>query len=138
MKKENDESRLVNEQVMAEDKPQIEDTQEDYLRKYQVRKQTNKGSVESDPPTGSKAEKMKKFLLKQPKVRMLIPRPQGEAGTVDQTVCLNGYRLDFPKDTYVEVPLQVAEVLGESLKQTNAAVQRNRIDGNEKKESALL
>ena len=111
---------------------------EDYLRKYQYRKQTAPGTIASDPPAGSKAEKMKKFLLSQPKVRMLIPRNQGEDRTVAQSVCLNGYRLDFPKDTYVEVPLQVADVLGESLNQTNAALMRDRIDGNKGREAALL
>jgi len=110
----------------------------DYLRPYQYRKQTEAGSVESDPAPGSKAATMKAFLLSQPRVRMLIPRPQGEKSSIKQSVNLNGYRLDLPKDTYVEVPLQIAEVLGESLKQTNAALQVNRIDGDTAKERALL
>ena len=81
---------------------------------------------------------MKEFLLSQARIRMLIPRPQGEKSTITQSVTLNGYRLDFPKDTYVEVPLQVAEVLAESLKQTNFALAQNLIDGNKEKETALL
>lgn len=111
--------------------------QGDYLRKYQYRKQTKPGSVESDPPTGSKAEKMKKFLLSQPVIRMMFPHPMGEDSSIKQSVCLNGYRLDFEKDTYVDVPLQIAEVLGESLKQTNTALLQFRIDGNKEKEKAL-
>src|SRR3989304_465466 len=110
----------------------------DYLRQYQYRKQTEPGSVQSDPPGGSKAARMKEFLLSQARIRMLIPRPQGEKSTITQSVTLNGYRLDFPKDTYVEVPLQVAEVLAESLKQTNFALAQNLIDGNKEKETALL
>lgn len=110
----------------------------DYLRQYQYRKQTAPGSVESDPPAGSKAAKMKAFLLKQPIRTMLIPRPMGEDVSIKQSVCLNGYRLDFPKDTYVEVPLQVADVLRESLKQTVAALRIGLIDGNREKEKALL
>lgn len=110
----------------------------DFLRPYQYRKQTQPGSVESDPVPGSKAATMKAFLLSQPRVRMLIPRPQGEKSSIKQSVNLNGYRLDLPKDTYVEVPLQIADVLGESLNQTNAALQVNRIDGDKAKESALL
>lgn len=110
---------------------------EDYLRKYQYRKQTVYGSKESDPPAGSKAENMKKFLLAQPRVRIFVPRTSGEDKTVLQTVCLNGYRLDFPKNTYLELPLQIAEVLGESLAQTEQAIERMRIDGDKAKEAAL-
>lgn len=131
---EEDESRL---QPPSAGLPASEEAG-DYLRKYQVRKQTPPGSIESDPPKGTKAAKMKKFLLSQPKVRMLVPRPAGEHSSIQQSVCLNGYRLDFPKDTYVDVPLQVAEVLGESLKQTNAALQKNLIEGNKAKEESLL
>jgi len=109
----------------------------DYLRKYQVRKQTRPGSPESDPPKGSKAEAMKKFLLSQPRVRFFIPRPQGEDVSIRQSVCLNGYRLDFPKQSYVDLPQSVADVLMESLQQTEEALQRNRIDGNKEKEAAL-
>lgn len=112
--------------------------QEDYLRQYQVRKQTRPGTTESDPPVGSKAETMKKFLLSQSKVRFFIPRFQGEDVSVKQSVCLNGYRLEFPKQAYLDIPEAVANVLMESLKQTEEAVQRNRIDGNKAKETALL
>ena len=116
--------------------PEVEE-EKDYLRKYQVRKQTKSGSIDSDPAKGSKAERMKKFLLSQDKVRMLIPRQANEDKSIAHTVTLNGYRLDFPKDAYVEVPLQVAEVLAESLKQTNIALSQNLIDGKEKKETAF-
>lgn len=130
---ESGESRLTPPaQELSEDK-----VEGDYLRQYQYRKQTKFGSVDSDPQPGSKAAIMKKFLLSQPRVRMLFPRPQGEDGSVLQTVNLNGYRLDFPKDAYVDVPIPVADVLGESLKQTNAALRQFRIDGNKEKEKAL-
>ena len=111
--------------------------EKDYLRKYQVRKQTEAGSVDSNPPKGSKAERMKKQLLLQDKIRMLIPRQPDEDKTIDLSVTLNGYRLDFPKDTYIEVPEQIAEVLAESLKQTNIALSKNLIDGDKDKEEAL-
>src|SRR3990167_10227576 len=100
----------------------------DYLRQYQYRKQTKSGSPESDPQPGSKAEKMKKFLLSQRSIRSLIPRPFGEHSSIMLSVTLNGYRLDFPKDTYIDVPQQVAEVLAESLQQTNAALARGLIE----------
>ena len=115
-----------------------ESVEEDYLRQYQYRKDTQFGSLASDPVPGSKAERMKQFLLTSPKIRMFIPRPQGEDKTILQTVNLNGYRLDFPKQTYVEVPEAVADVLMESLVQTELAIQRDRIDGNAGREKALL
>ena len=62
----------------------------DYLRKYQYKKQTNPGSKESDPAGGSKAERMKRILLKQPKVRTMIPREGGEDPSIKQSVTLNG------------------------------------------------
>jgi len=110
----------------------------DYLRMYQVRKQTVNGSKESDPAIGSKAATMKAHLLTQPRVRMLIPAAQGESKDAKQSVTLNGYRLDLPKNAYVNVPEQIADVLGESLMQTDAALQVNRIDGDKRRESALL
>ncbi len=109
----------------------------DYLRQYQVRKQALSGSTQSDPPAGSKAAKMKAELLSQPKIRFFIPRAPGESPTILQSVTLNGYRMDFPKQAYVDVPLQVAEVLAESLKQTDAALNQFRIDLDKRKEVAL-
>lgn len=116
----------------------VNEVEKDYLRQYQYRKQTKAGSVQSDPPAGSKAAKMKAFLLSQPKVRFFIPRLSGEDVSIKQSVCLNGYRLDFLKQAYIDIPEAVANVLMESLKQTEEAVQRNRIDGDKKKEEALL
>jgi len=116
--------------------PEVEE-EKDYLRKYQVRKQAVAGSIDSDPPKGSKAEKMKIKLLSQVKVRMLIPRMPDEDKSIDLTVNLNGYRLDFPKDTYIEVPKQISDVLSESLNQTNIALSQNLIEGDKDKEKAL-
>lgn len=127
-----EQAEIVVEQPVA----QVEET--DYLQQYQYKKQTEFGSVASNPAKGSKAETMKKFLLSQEKIRMLIPRSESEAASIKQTVNLNGYRLDLPKNTYIYVPLQIAEVLGESLKQTNAALQTDLIEGNKNKEEALL
>ncbi len=135
----------VSESVESEDRlvPPTEETPKvdvpvgDYLRQYQVKKQTVKGSLESDPPVGSKAEKMKKKLLASPRVRMLIPKNSGESETIPQSVTLNGYRLDLPKNTYIEVPEPVADVLMESLKQTNKALNQFLIAGNKERETAL-
>lgn len=111
---------------------------EDYLRQYQYRKQTQPGSKASDPVPGSKAAIMKKVLLAQPRIRMYVPRPQGEHKSVPCTVTLNGYRLDLPKNTYIDVPKQVADVIMESQRQTEEAIARNQIAGDSRKETALV
>ncbi len=147
-----EEEALDNEANVAgegEDEPKLEnkageDVEEavsadpvDYLRQYQYRKQTKLGSIDSDPPVGSKAAKMKAFMLTQPKVRMIIPLKEGEDPNVRLSVNLNGYRLDYPRNTYINVPENVADVLMDSLKQTTAALERNLISGKDK-EDALL
>lgn len=105
-----------------------ETTEKDYLRKYQFRKNTVIGSPQSDPQPGTKAAEIKKILLQQPKVRIFVPREPNEDKSIKQSVTLNGYRLDLPKQTYVEVPKQVAEVIMDSQKQTDEAIGRNQIN----------
>ena len=126
--------RLSSEQS-DEELPEVKET--DYLRKFQYRKQTVFGSVESDPVKGSKAETMKKHLLSQPRVRIYIPRQGKEDPRIKLTVNLNGYRLDFPKGQYIEVPRQIAEVVMDSQQQIDEALERNQITGNKEKEKAL-
>lgn len=101
---------------------------EDYLRQYQYRKQTPYGSLLSDPVPGSKAEKMKYNLLRQPRVRTMIPRPLGEHKSILHSITLNGYRLDFPKNTYFDLPSQIAEIFVNSLQLTDAALEQFKID----------
>lgn len=110
----------------------------DYLKKYQYKQNCKLGSDETNPDRGSKAEKMKKTLLAQPRVRIIINKEAGEVGNAVQSVCLNGYRLDFPKNVYIEVPEQIAIKLSESFQQREEALAMNRIDGNSNKEGALL
>jgi len=95
----------------------------DYLRRYQVRKGTIQGSPASDPQVGSKAERMKNHLLAQGTRSVLTP-DQG----FEQTVCLNGYRLDFPANTYVDMPVQVADLIQTSHKQKTAALKTKLVD----------
>ena len=110
--------------------------QADYLRQYQYRKQTEFGSVASDPQPGSKAEKMKALLLSQPKVGFTFPLVMGEAPNSKQSICINGYRLDFPKNAYIEVPMQIAQESMQSQGQTNAAIAQFQI--RQDQEKALL
>jgi len=131
--------RLTHESVSEEKvKVPVSVVSEDYLRKYQYRKQTEFGSKESDPVPGSKAEKMKKHLLAQPKVKFMIARKSGESKAVPMSVCLNGYRLDFPKQQMIDLPEQIVEILSESLNIEEAAKSVNLIDGDKGKEAALL
>src|SRR3990167_9507769 len=64
----------------------------DYLRQYQYKKLNPPvplGHPLTDPDKGSKAENMKKALLKQPRVRMLIQREAKEDPSVLFSVNLN-------------------------------------------------
>lgn len=109
-------------------------SEKDWLQKYQVRTiagQQIQGGVQSNPAVGSDAENMKKLMLAGPKIRMFFPLVNGEAKSSMQTVNINGYRLDFPKQAYVDVPELAANVLMESLQQTEAAVNSFRIAGDE-------
>lgn len=117
--------------------PEVEEEPEDYLRQYQYRQGAEPGSEASDPQPGSKAEVMKKKLLKQPRISTFIPRPPGEDPDIYQSVTLNDYRLDLPKDTYLELPKQVAETIRESHKQQAVALRQELIAGNKEKEAAL-
>lgn len=109
----------------------------DYLRKFQYRKDTILGSIQSDPIVGSKAERQKKHYLGQEKVRIMIPRKMDESPKVLYTVNENGYRLDLPKNEYIDVPRQVADVIMNSFNQTEIALSYNKIDGNKDKENLL-
>ncbi len=115
----------------------------DYLRQYQYKKVNNVpvlGSVGgklTDPDKGSKAERMKQYLLSEKRVSILIPLPEGSSPKVLHSVCLNGYRLDFPTNTYIDVPMQIAEVIKQSNNQTVAALNFMKIDGDKGKEDNL-
>ena len=132
---DSDGEKIVDDNV--EEKPDEQET--DYLRKYQYGKEMPVGHPNTDPVCGSKAERMKAHLLAQPKVRIIVQKEQGEEGTTPLSVNLNGYRLDLPKNVYIDVPEQIADLVVNSQQQKeNALNDPTRIDGNEKKENALL
>lgn len=128
---------------MESTKPDIDDAdkeEEDYLRQYQYKKVNNiptVGGVLTDPEAGSKAARMKVYLLSEEKVSILIPLPEGSDPKVLYSVCLNGYRLDFPTNAYIKVPMQIATVISDSNKQTLMALEQGKVGGNKKKEDAL-
>jgi hypothetical protein len=123
-----------------EEKKVAKPTGEDYLRAYQYKTVNNRpqlGGVLTDPDKGSKAEIMKASLLKQPRVSIMIPLDPGSSPKVPYSVTFNGYRLDFPVQQYIDVPEQVAEKIRSANNQTIAALNRDRIDGDSAKETAL-
>jgi hypothetical protein len=84
----------------------------------------SEGSVEEykNPAVGSKAETMKRLLVAQPKVTIMIPLEGREPMGSTQSVTLNGYRLNITKGKYVKVPQQVAEVIMKSQRMTQEAI----------------
>ena len=108
-----------------------EDAQESELEKVLDKpepapaKKVFQGIKEERVAVGSKAQKMKEKLSKQPKKSIFIPFEQGEKPGVTLSVTLNGYRLNIRKGVYVEVPSQVADVVMDSLNQTAKAMVEN-------------
>jgi len=146
-----DETKLPKEEDELEEEPErlsskeekeekVFPEEEDYLRQYQYKKVNNVpqvGGKLTDPDKGSKAETMKAALLKQPRVHTLIPLDPGSNPKVPYSVMLNGYRLDFPVNSYIYVPQQVAEKIVQANNQTIAALGQYRVDGDAKKEENL-
>lgn len=69
----------------------------------------------------SKAGVMREKLKREPTVRMLIPRVDGESKSIQQSIGLNGYKLELPKNTYVDLPMSIANVIRNSQKQVEDA-----------------
>ena len=111
-----------DEGLLPESTPTTDAPSGDYLRQYQYKREMPLGHPNSDPQSGGKAAKMKEILLSQKKVTILIPLDAGSDPKVPYSVTLNGYRLDLPVNTYVEVPEQVANVVMDSQIQTVAAL----------------
>ena len=127
--------KLKSPSASADESEEKEVPEEDYLRQYQFKKVKNIptiGGVLTDPDKGSKAERMKEHLLKQKKVFSMIPLPEGTDPKIPYSVTLNGYRLDLPTNSYIDLPEQVSEIIRNSLKQTLAALSRDRIESNSK------
>lgn len=86
----------------------------------------------TNPDVGSKSDAMKQALLAQKTISILIPTDPGSDPKVPFPVNLNGYRLDLPTNTYIDVPEQIAEVIRQSNKQTVDAL--NQFKAGSKKE----
>lgn len=118
----------------------VVEVEKDYIEKYQYKNINGMpiiGGVITNPDVGSKAEVMKNSLLKQPRVSIFIPKAEVEDPKVQLSVNLNGYRLDFPKNVYLEVPQQIAEVIRESLNQQASALLPFQINRDKANREAL-
>jgi hypothetical protein len=93
------------------------DARSDELKKTPIHNTT----PQEEEAYKTKAQKMKEFLWKQPKITIMIPLELGEKDGAYLPVTLNGYRLNIRKNTYVEVPKPIADLLREILKQNEAA-----------------
>lgn len=70
----------------------------------------------------SKAQRMKENLEKQDKVMVFVPLEGKEKPGTQLPVTLNGYRVNVPKGKYVKVPMQIGQIIMDSLNQTEEAV----------------
>jgi hypothetical protein len=88
-----------------------------------------------------KAKVMREKLMEQSEIVTFIPHEPGEAKSVPQIVNLNGYKLNIPKNTYVSLPHQIAEVIRKAHAQVEAAYAemdaRFGLDRDEKSIDAL-
>jgi len=134
-------SRITPSESLTDEKLVPQESQEvDYIRKYQYKKVDGNptvGGAHTDPDVGSKAEAMKKFSLEQPKIRMIVPAQEGGDSKVPLSVNLNGYRLDFPRNTYIEMPENFATVVMESQRQQEDALKPFQIEKDSDKDIAL-
>ena len=127
--------------------PKLEDKKEkDYLWQYEFHHDTgrpyfqlqNRSDIKYMPPQpGTKSAKMKAHLLGQEKKEYSIPRNPNESKEILQTVNMNGYHLELPKNTYIYLPIQIVEFLKESQMRTENAL-KGGIEGDTSKENVLL
>lgn len=87
------------------------------------------------------ARAMKAHLEAQPKVSIMIPFEVGENPENGKKVkfhCnLNGYAMDIPRGVYVEVPLQIADMIKERLESEGKIGAQWRIDRDARQQEAL-
>jgi len=84
---------------------------------------------------------MKEHLAKQPKVQMLIPFDPGVkpevADKIPFVVNINGYRMEIKRGEYVELPMQVAEIVRERLVSEGKIGANQKVQANPERADAL-
>lgn len=87
------------------------------------------------------AAKMKAHLDAQPKVSIMIPFEVGENAETGKNVRfhvnVNGYTMDIARGVYVEVPMQIADMIKERLESEGKIGSQWRIDRDANKQNAL-
>lgn len=87
------------------------------------------------------AKKMKDHLEAQTKVSIMIPFEVGEnpetGKKVPFHVNLNGYAMNIPRGVYVEVPMQIADIIKARLESEGKIGADWRIDRDARKQEAL-
>lgn len=105
------------------------------------KKEERQSQQNADVALREDAKKMKEALDKQKKVSIMIPFDVGvdpkQAKNIPFHINLNGYVMDLPRGTYIDVPEQVAQVIKERLESEGKIGGEWRIDANHQKHSAL-
>ena len=87
------------------------------------------------------AQEMKEALEVQPTVSIMIPFEAGESPEngkkVPFHVNLNGYKKDYPRGEYIDVPRQIADIIKERLESEGKIGEQWRLDRDPKKMEAL-
>lgn len=95
----------------------------------------------ADKALKTDAAKMKAHLDAQTKVSIMIPFEVGENPEVGKNVPfhvnVNGHKMDIPRGVYVEVPMQIADMIKERLESEGKIGSQWRIDRDSKKVEAL-
>ena len=74
--------------------------------------------VIAERPGNAKAFAMRDYLATRPRVTFLIPRKEGEPANIVETVIMNGWRFNIKKGEYVDIPIDVADILKASYAHT--------------------
>lgn len=89
-------------------------------------------SVREDMKTWTEtAKQTKEALDKEQRVTIMIPLGINEPEGATHPVGLNGYNFLIRKNSYVEVPMTIAEMIKESFNQTRKAGQQYRVERSE-------
>lgn len=88
--------------------------------------------MKEDPGTSIEGPALatKEKLSKEPKVRMMIPLDPGEKAGAYRTVIINGYRFDVRKNTMVDLPQSVANLLASAYRITSEVLEDNPLNLN--------
>lgn len=92
--------------------------------------------IVNDVPTRlaytAKAERMKQKLSKEAVKTIFIPKAPTEPEGIKFHVQLNGFVVEIPKDTYVDVPITIWQTIVDSQQQIAKAGEKYRLDLNGK------